>query len=194
MCTDSVVHIINDQASCSVILSTDYWPKRKKKSTYRKSEVWFLQQFETKRTKFHLLSWSRCISYPSKFHKNPNLRIIQNCAHRWVTFILIFLQLSSVSKFAPKWFSQEFPNTVLYFIFASSICFLDQLAERISSYSLKRTNSKINLTFERLACDSHSGEGRVRTEEQSRPLALESQIPWAHHLPSWIPDYHCFEV
>jgi len=31
MRTDSVLQIINDQASCNVIISTGYWPKKKKK-------------------------------------------------------------------------------------------------------------------------------------------------------------------
>lgn len=45
---------------------------------------------------------------------------------------------------------------------------LDQLAKKISNHSLKKTNSKINVTFDRTqACDFHDGKGRIKREKQS---------------------------
>ena len=73
LCADSVGQIMIKAVS-NVIIIADYghtYTHTHTHTQYAKSEVWFLWQFETKRTKFCPLSWPRNTSYPCKVHKIP---------------------------------------------------------------------------------------------------------------------------
>lgn len=95
------------RAGCNVNNNSRLLAKKKKKS--RKGKVWFLQQFDTKRTKFHCLAWVQDSSL--QVSQKSNLQIIQNHAHSCY-----------ISNFLPKEVnnptSSSKQSCVFYFLFA----------------------------------------------------------------------------
>lgn len=167
------------RADYNVIIISDCWQKKKKKKDARRARCGFCSDLRPKGKSFN---FSPAPGIHPILPQNPNLQIIWNSAHSWVVFLFLPKVVNNPAK----------SSQLLCFLFhICSNCLFWINWQRWFQTSLKKTISKINLTFDRThACDFHNGKGRVNREEKSMggsfwPLALESQIPWGP--PSSLP-------